>query len=73
MKRLFGLLLVVLAVLAFSFGCNGANEVTGPNGDGRRVAPAPTPRPTPKERPPRCGAPKSDPLDCERAGERSAS
>jgi hypothetical protein len=53
MKRLFGLLLVVLAVLAFSFGCNGADEVAGPGPGGpdhKVFQPAiPTPRPTPVE------------------------
>jgi hypothetical protein len=60
MKRLFGLLLVVLAVLSFSFGCNGADEITGPGAPGpggpghkvfQPVEPTPVPRLAPRPDP----------------------
>lgn len=55
MKSLIAAVLVVLAVAAFSFGCNGADEVSGPNGDRsyRRPDAPVTPVPTPREREPR--------------------
>ena len=62
MKKLFAVLLMVLAVLTVSFGCNGGNDVTGP-GDGDKTQPAPTPNPDGHQQRP-CGGPKSNPLDC---------
>lgn len=62
MKKLLAVLAVVLATLAFSFGCS--NGVTDP-GDPKEdpvLTPTPgghQPRPTPNP----CG-PKSNPLDC---------
>jgi hypothetical protein len=62
MKKLFSVLLAVLAVVALSFGCNGANEVTGVH-RGDEVSPTPTrtstgPRPTPNP----C---RQNPADCD--------
>ena len=57
MKRLFGLLLLVLAAVALSNGCNGANEVAGPGPGGpdhkvfQPAEPTPVPRLTPRPDP----------------------
>jgi hypothetical protein len=69
--RVAVLILAILGALAVANGCNSADDQTGP-GD-PIVQPDRTPVPTPRERVPRCGGPKSNPLDCERAGERSES
>jgi hypothetical protein len=70
--RVAVLILAILGALAVANGCNSADDVTRP--ELPIVEPVkPTPVPTPRERPPRCGPPKGNPLDCERAGERSES
>jgi hypothetical protein len=66
--RVAVLILAILGALAVANGCNSADDQTGPI-----VQPDRTPVPTPRERVPRCGGPKSNPLDCERTGERSES
>ena len=63
MKRVFGLLFLVLASLTLAGGCSGADNVSGPD-EGPTVAPTRTPgsgshpRPTPNP----C---RQNPADCD--------
>jgi hypothetical protein len=61
MKKLFSVLLAVLAVVALSFGCNGADAITNPDKGRPSVTPTPGahhPRPTPNP----C---RQNPADCD--------
>jgi hypothetical protein len=75
MKRLFALLLVVLPVVALSFGCNGADPITDPGDPGKDLPVTPTPVPrqqvTPRPDPDPC--PGKLQQRCDDRQERSAS
>ena len=61
MKKLFSVLLAVLAVVALSFGCNGADAITNPDKGHSSLTPTPGthyPRPTPNP----C---RQNPADCD--------